>query len=615
MNDPPAAAGPPEEERPFTIDDLMRQDGTPRDWRDLPRLLAASFRLARRAAPRELLWASGLQVFNGVAVAAQLLVGRELLEVLFGPGASLPALLPWLAALVAVGALQRFAAIAEQEQNELLRELVNQHTQSRILGVTAKVDLAEFEGHEFYNRLQRATMGSGMRTMQMVQGLFMLARAVTAAAGGLAVLFVLQPLLIPLLLLTAVPLWLVTKLNSQATFRFFVGMTPLERARQYLAHLLTDRGTAKEVRAFGLAGYLRDKHAGLSAERVRELREMTRKVMLRSLAGAVGSALVVGAAFAALAWLHLSGRLDLPSAGAAVAAMIQLAGTTAQLGVGTAQLYEASLFVRDYEEFLRLGAGREAPAESETLPPFTELRAEGVTFAYPGSAVPALREVDLTVRAGEVTALVGENGSGKTTLAKLLAQLYRPDTGRITWDGHDTARSPQHEQITVIFQDFVQYHLTARENIALGRHRQAADDEAVRQAAHQADAGFLEKLRDGYETMLGREFMGGVDLSIGQWQRVALARAFFRQAPFIVLDEPTAALDARAEHELFVRIKELFAGRTVLLISHRFSTVRSADHIYVLHEGRIVEHGGHAELMALGGRYAELFTLQAASYT
>jgi ATP-binding cassette subfamily B protein len=224
----------------------------------------------------------------------------------------------------------------------------------------------------------------------------------------------------------------------------------------------------------------------------------------------------------------------------------------------------------------------------------------------------------MEINRGEVVALVGENGSGKTTLAKLLCQLYAPSSGRILWDGVDTAgMDPDgvRKSIALIFQDFVQYQLPARQNIAAGRHERFDDLERIRAAARHSGADeFLAALPEGYETMLGPIFEGGQELSIGQWQRVALARAFFRDAPFIILDEPTAALDPRSEHQLFDRIRELTTGRSVLLISHRFSSVRAADRIYVLKRGQVIEHGSHSQLMAEGGLYAELFTLQASAY-
>jgi len=250
--------------------------------------------------------------------------------------------------------------------------------------------------------------------------------------------------------------------------------------------------------------------------------------------------------------------------------------------------------------------------------PFGPIEAEEVTFSYPGSDRVALRSVSLRIEPGEVVALVGGNGSGKTTLAKLLAGLYLPSEGRVCWDGRDTREVDRSELLShtaVVFQDFIRYALSAGDNIALGRHELAFDTAGIVRAAEQAGADRdISGLPEGYATLLGPAFIDGTDLSTGQWQRVALARTFFRDAPLVILDEPTAALDAKAEHELFARIGELFADRSVLLISHRFSTVRSADRIYVLSEGYVVESGTHEELLALGGTYAELFTLQASPY-
>ncbi|HYY07533.1 MAG TPA: ABC transporter ATP-binding protein, partial [Actinomycetota bacterium] len=302
-----------------------------------------------------------------------------------------------------------------------------------------------------------------------------------------------------------------------------------------------------------------------------------------------------------------------------VAAVAIVGARLTEAGYAAGTLSEAALYLEDYRMFLDLLPRAKAERPSDPAPSsFRQLEVDRITFTYPSGTEPALEDVSLSIDAGEVVALVGENGSGKTTLAKMLAGLYRPGAGSIRWDGVDVATVDPDElrrSIALIFQDFIRYHLPARDNVGLGRPEATDDLEAIREASTHAGADpILSKLPQGYETMLGPEFIGGTDLSIGEWQRVALARALFRDAPFVILDEPTAALDPRAEHELFRRIRSFLTGRTVLLISHRFSSVRSADRIYVLDGGHVVESGSHEELMRVDGLYAELFTLQAAAY-
>src|SRR3954453_11845778 len=343
---------------------------------------------------------------------------------------------------------------------------------------------------------------------------------------------------------------------------------------------------------------------------------MHRQLKWALLAG-LASAAIVGATLALLLALALGGEITLPAAAAAAGAMVLLGQRLAYGGFSAETLLESAMFVEDYFAFLALAPEpqdepRPAPA---ALGPGA---AEEVWFSYPGSDTPTLKGVSLRIEPGQVVALVGANGSGKTTLAKLLAGLYLPDRGRVLLHGNDTAtadRAALRRQVAVVFPDFIRYALPARDKVAFGRPERYADDDAVHGAARRAGVDEdLRGLRDGYGTQLGPAFVGGVDLSLGQWQKVALARLFFRDAPFVILDEPTAALDARAEHDLFARIRELFAGRSVLLISHRFSTVRAADRIYVLDDGRIIEAGSHAELIEHGGSYAELFALQASAY-
>jgi ATP-binding cassette subfamily B protein len=396
--------------------------------------------------------------------------------------------------------------------------------------------------------------------------------------------------------------------------------TPNERQRTNQTRVLTHREHAHELIAFGVSPFLTRRWDALFDVRLADLRRLIRKRLLLGLLSSAGMAILLMVPVAVVAWLLMGGQMQVAQAITAATGIFVL-GPSLQRLIGSAtELYETSLYLEDYEAFVGM---RETLASRQSGLPapagFECLRVEHVTFRYPESERLALEDVSLEIRRGEIIALVGENGSGKTTLAKLLCGLYRPASGRVLWDGQDVAgfeAASLRRSIAVLFQDFCQYFLTLRENIGVGRHELATDVLAVRGAAQQAGAdSFVAGLRDGYETLLGEEFEGGHNLSIGQWQRVALARAFIRDASFVILDEPTASLDARAEHDLFESIRELFRGRTVLLISHRFSSVRSADRIYVLRQGRLEESGTHAELIRANGLYAELFNLQAEAYT
>lgn len=590
-----------------------------RKLRELPALLAASLRLVWAAGRRELLLTSALQLLSSVGLAIQLFAAKALFEAVLGAGGvdDFADILPELAALVGVGLALVVAQAVQAEQSRVLAELVGRKAFDGVLDVATRIDLLAFESPSFYDRLIRAVAQGQARSIQTVNGLVGFGGAAVAAVGIVAALSTLQPLLLPLVLLGFAPLWLVSARNSRDLYTFTRSMTPNDRARDYLRIVLTHRDAAKEVRSFDTADYLRARYDGLYDERIREVRTLARRRTRRSVLGALISSGMTALTAGALALLFVSGRMGIAATGAAVFGLYQLGTRLRALSTSTTSLYEATLFIKDYTSFLEL-----EPETTERRPSarrsFDRLVAEGVSFTYPDSSRPALDGVSLEIRAGEVVALVGENGSGKTTLAKILAALYRPDSGRVLWDGSDVAELDADElrrSIAVIFQDFQQYLLPARENIGLGRHERIDDLDAIVGAARDAGADeFLTSLPGSYETMLGREFSGGYDLSIGQWQRVALARAFFRDAPFVILDEPTAALDARAESRLFERLRELLEGRSVLLISHRFSSVREADHIYVLDRGKVLEHGSHAQLMDLGGRYAELFALQAATY-
>lgn len=593
-----------------------------RSARELPRLVMDAMRLLWEAGRGATIAAVAIQLSTALLLVGQVLVAQWALAVLLDADGTIAsageAALP-ITVLAVLTAAAGLLGVLTTLQQRLLNELVAREVWRRVMGVTEVVDLATFEDPGFYDQLQRVQVSAATRTVAITQGMISMVSGALGITGLGVAIVALEPLLLPLLLLSGLPLLWSSRRQAQLEFQFAVDQTPALRERFYLQSVLTGRDEAKEVRAFHLGEPLRARHGASYVTYIGDLRRHVRARVRYALLGNGGAAVMTAATLLLVVWFVDAGRLTLPEAGAALIAVRLLAGRVSRTFAGMNSIFESGLFLQDLAAFLARRPQTLA-RRSEERPPleFGEVTVEDVSFSYVDSERASLDGVDLTIRRGEVVALVGENGSGKTTLAKLLAGLYEPTSGSVRWDGRDIREydpDALRQQIAVIFQDFVHYQLTARENITLGRSALLEDRDAARQAAVHAGAdAFLSRLPAGYETLLSKEFHGGVDLSLGQWQRVALARAFVRDAPLVILDEPSASLDARAEHDLFQRIRSLLAGRTVLLISHRFSSVRSADRIYVLSEGRIVESGDHDALMAAEGLYAELFTLQASQY-
>ncbi len=612
---------------------LADQIRYPRDQvslRELPLISMRAVSVVWHAAPKELTGTVLLQVVSSAVLGLQVLAGRYLLLRLLHPSGprDFHTATPWLVLIAVLLAIGAIVAVLQTELQRLLSELVARFSMQRVLDVAATAELIAFDDPEFHDRLQRASINASMRPVQMTTGLVSVASAGLATIAVSAALVAIEPYLLVLGLLSAFPVTAMSLRLGRALYRFTVEQTPIERQRAYVQQLLSDKDAAKEVRAYGLGPFLMHRFRELYDTRLAALRKLIRKRSVQGVMSGLLTGVVTGGMLYLLVVFVSDGRISLAGAGAAVAALLLLASQVRSLSSGVGRLYESALFIKDVNDFdifvrehgtvangpihgtpLRDGSRADSPASPTGSGAIT---VDKVSFTYPSRVEPSLVDVTLTVPRGQVIALVGENGSGKTTLAKLLAGLYRPQSGSITWD----TPSGETQKAAVLFQDFVRYFMSARDNIAMGDWEHVDQRETVVEAAKQAGAhGFLAGLPGGYDSLLGPQFLGGSDLSGGQWQRVALARAFFRDASLVVLDEPTASLDPQAEADLFASVRDLFTGRSVVLITHRFGNVRAADRIYVLDQGRVIEEGRHEELMALGGTYCRLFTLQAESYS
>jgi len=608
-----------EENQSFS--DLLTPPPAKRSFRQFPDQMVRAFRLSWRAAKGELITVAVLEVAAGVGVAAQVLIARYLLDILLGDHGRLTvrSALPAIVALVAVTIVVRLASTTASEVSQLMSGRVEAHAVCEVADSVSGADLIAYEQPEFHNQLRRAQLAATTRPAQMVNSLTTSLAALTSIAGiGLA-LIAIEPILLAILALGAVPVWYTSRQARKALYRFAVEQTERDRQRNYVFLLLTHRDTAAEVRAFSLFGFFRDRLQSLYDARLRDLARLVRRRITISAIGSALSALMTLATMILLVWLVAHGHLALSAAGAAAGAVVLLSERLHGFGSGSASLYENALYMQDFANFVQRWPAR--PREDSAVPPlpaFETLRAVDVSFTYPSRSAPALENVSIDIRRGEVVALVGENGSGKTTLAKLLAGLYSPGSGLITWDGVDMASiDPRivRRSTATIFQEYGKYMMSAADNITLGDIERGSDREAMIAAAKRAGAdAFIEELPETYDNLLGSEFFGGANLSLGQWQRVALARAYFRNSPFVILDEPSASLDPRAEAALFESVRSLYRNRSVLLITHRFGSARTADRIYVVERGRIVESGRHSDLMETAGLYAEMFDLQAAAY-
>ncbi len=503
--------------------------------------------------------------------------------------------------------------------DSLLSEKISTETSMRLMEHAARLDLEDFEDSEFQDRLERARAQAAGRTGLMSQ-LFGQAQDLVTIASLATGLLVYAPWLIALLAVALIPAFIGEAHFNAQLYWMNYHRAPERRELDYVRQVAASAETAKEVKIFGLHRFLIDRYLELAVSFFRANRVIAvRRAAWGSVLTAI-STIAYYFAYAYIVWRTLLGEFSIGNLTFLAGSFLRLRGLLEQLLTGFSSVAGQALYLDDLFSFFEIEPEIVSPENPRPFPnPIREgFTFEDVGFRYPGAERWAVRNLSFQLRAGEVLALVGENGAGKTTLVKLLARLYDPDEGRILLDGHDLKEYDLAElrrNIGVIFQDFVRFHLSAADNIAVGLIEARADRERVVKAAQRSLADeVIAKLPQGYEQLIGKRFKTGIDLSGGEWQKIAIARAYMRDAQVLILDEPTAALDARAEFEVFQRFKELSAGKTAVLISHRFSSVRMADRIVVLGDGRVEAVGTHEALLAQGGRYAELFELQAAGY-
>lgn len=598
------------------------------------RKFLATFRFGTRA--MQLCWSTSPPLFVAIAIltasagllpAAAAYTGQLIVDgvvAALAGQAGADAVLRWVVVEAVIVAAMAAIARGQGVAQALLRMRLGFRVNVMILEKALTLELRHFEDADFYDKLTRARMEASARPLSLVMRSFGLVQNAISLASFAVLLAAFSPWAPAVLLLAGLPAFVAETKFSGDAFRLMRWRSPERRKQLYLEGVIASDQFAKEVQLFELGPLLLQRYRAIFETLFHEDRALTlRRGVWGLLLGLVGTATFY-AAYGWIAVVAASGAITLGAMTMYLALFKQGQSAVSSMLGGIGGIYEDNLYLSNLYEYLEHevdagGRPRAAKGATQGTMPGDGLRFEGVSFTYPDASAPALQDIDLHVRPGAALALVGDNGAGKTTIIKLLARLYRPTAGRILLDGVDLNDWDEHAlrtRIGAIFQDFVRYQLQVGENIGAGDVARFEDEPGWQRAAHAGMAEpFIDALPEGYRTQLGKWFAGGRELSGGQWQKIALARAFMRQdADVLVLDEPTSAMDAEAEAEAFARVRALAKDKAVVLVSHRFSTVRIADEIVVLAGGRVVERGSHDDLLAANGRYARLFTLQAEAY-
>ncbi|WNI20768.1 ABC transporter ATP-binding protein [Streptomyces sp. ITFR-16] len=595
--------------------------------RAMPRLVGSTLRRAWAADRPALLVVGVSEIGQGVAAAAGLLAVNAVMHALLGGGAPVDRLHAALPALV-VGAVVAVvnAALAGLSTSRAgrLEPLIERTATTEYLAAATAVELEAIEDPEFRRLIDVAQYGAAS-ARRMIGACVAALNGTISLLATAGILTVLHPALLPMLLLIAAPRgWGAMRVAQE---RYVSVMTWVEhmRASRLIGNLLTERSAAQEVRIHGVGAFLLEKYRGMAESAEAEQRRLANGKALTELVAAALSGVAMAGTYGVMLWLIMSGHMGLAVAGTAVIAVRSGSASLGALVMNVNQLHEESLYVQDHDRFLKEAAGRAIPEDGQRLPDrVDEVVLEGVGYRYPDRDVPALDGVSLTLPMGSVTAVVGENGSGKSTLMKVLAGLLLPQSGTVRWGASELStlnRSDVFDRVSLLTQDFQRWPVTAALNIRIGRPAHAAGPEQLQPSVDYAGAQpVVAKLPHGLQSLLARMFRGAFEISGGEWQKIGLARTHWRTETspadsVLIVDEPTSALDPEAEIAAFDAIRGL-AGphRAVVLVTHRMSGVRHADTIYVLNRGRLTEHGTHDQLMAARGRYAAMFTTQAAQY-